>query len=1206
MKRILILLAAIATPIFAWHGHEVKNENYKAFIDKIEDVKDPSKPSTVKIVLTNLTEKPTKATVKLHKFVDDWKAVGKSAETLELPANGMAETTFEIVSGPFVFNALYPVHALVTFDNGDTLAPVRIFEVKATPAKATADTKTLPKLKTVNMLDNSSLSLVSNIANASCAWVYDKSDDITYKTPGWTGTDTISRAVFNPRNITQTLDGEKLTLPTIDIHPPYMPKGGSSYIYYSIKLPETKPIILDFYTSQRESSTTEPQSDGVTFRVWAAEEGQMLQTVFDEHRNTRYWMPGQADLSHLAGKSIILRLESHPGPENNTSVDTSFWGFPTIVAGKPTTVLEGDAPLPLETIAKSNENPVIIEGNFGLLDAWIAFKYNGKIAAFRGFDINIDDAPLVKKGSPFKFLGMKKEGNKFIHQFQSTEKTFTLTIEKKTAPGFVNAQFHFMADNAFISSIGLGRWNESIETLYYGHGYVLPNPPETYLGFQGHVLSTSHVGFQFKDIAILHAIDYPPYAMNVSPTSKTATLLSKDNCTFTIVAEDTAFNAAIQYRKLMDKKPAPAFKRLAGRFIFDIWGGTVKSIHKNMEEAIRYGLTDSLLSMHNWQRWGYDYRLPDIWPPRETFGSIEEINNLGKLLDQHDIPWGFHDNYIDFYPDADEYSFKNITFHRSGTPRKAWFYRDIQSFQFRPDKIDRFVKRNYDLMTKDVKPSHVFIDVFTSANCFDFYDHEGNYHPMIETRKCWGEAFAYIRNKFGGNAPTTSEAGHDQLIGYLDGSDCQWLPLSDKPGKSISAIKNLETWERVPWAAAVNHDKFALLGVGYSTRYQGGKSRAKHGINSDDYISMEFLSGHNPFVDAGSWGYNAVRKYWLEHDFARSIAARSIVKHEFLDNSISKQRVTWDNGAIVTVNRSANDWTVEGRTLPQYGYIARFPDGEAALLKDENGNLKEYATYKNTAFYNARNAGMASAKNTVLAEPSVTNFVDHGNGKFSYDLNWDVQKAPAYDFTTFIHFMDSKDDSSILFQDDHVETPTSQWKAGKFSISRTVTVPKKVTQNEFVLVSGLYTNEHGRQQLRGTPYKGLAINMGVIKATRKPDGSVDKLTIEPPPPSSDVAITTDNPQETFIDFGPVKTNGTFKVVKENDGFTIIVPPGIIPDFKATFKLDQLLAKATGKLEITAVPIDPEIKPDFKAEQNGKLLNMTINPTTVFSITATIK
>ena len=262
-------------------------------------------------------------------------------------------------------------------------------------------------------------------------------------------------------------------------------------------------------------------------------------------------------------------------------------------------------------------------------------------------------------------------------------------------------------------------------------------------------------------------------------------------------------------------------------------------------------------------------------------------------------------------------------------------------------------------MTKDVKPSHVFIDVFTSANCFDFYDHEGNYHPMIETRKCWGEAFAYIRNKFGGNAPTTSEAGHDQLIGYLDGSDCQWLPLSDKPGKSISAIKNLETWERVPWAAAVNHDKFALLGVGYSTRYQGGKSRAKHGINSDDYISMEFLSGHNPFVDAGSWGYNAVRKYWLEHDFARSIAARSIVKHEFLDNSISKQRVTWDNGAIVTVNRSANDWTVEGRTLPQYGYIARFPDGEAALLKDENGNLKEYATYKNTAFYNARNAGMA-------------------------------------------------------------------------------------------------------------------------------------------------------------------------------------------------------------------------------------------------------
>ena len=132
------------------------------------------------------------------------------------------------------------------------------------------------------------------------------------------------------------------------------------------------------------------------------------------------------------------------------------------------------------------------------------------------------------------------------------------------------------------------------------------------------------------------------------------------------------------------------------------------------------------------------------------------------------------------------------------------------------------------------------------------------------------------------------------------------------------------------------------------------------------------------------------------------------------------------------------------------------------------------------------------------------------------------------------------------------------------------------------------------------PYKGLAINMGVsgnenLTAQSMADHRTAAAIVK-------CAHHNRQPQETSS-ISHRQANGTFKVVKENDGYDHR-PPGII--LTGTTSAHQLLAKATGKLEITAVPIDPEIKPDFKAEQNGKLLNMTINPTTVFSITATIK
>ena len=91
---------------------------------------------------------------------------------------------------------------------------------------------------------------------------------------------------------------------------------------------------MTFYHAIRDSGPKEGRSDGVTFRVWVGDE-----QIYERHTDSHKWEPGEVDLVRFAGREILLRLESHPGPKNNTSCDSSFWGDPTIIAGTAPRVL---------------------------------------------------------------------------------------------------------------------------------------------------------------------------------------------------------------------------------------------------------------------------------------------------------------------------------------------------------------------------------------------------------------------------------------------------------------------------------------------------------------------------------------------------------------------------------------------------------------------------------------------------------------------------------------------------------------------------------------------------------------------------------------------------------------------------------------------------------------------------------------------------
>jgi hypothetical protein len=619
---------------------------------------------------------------------------------------------------------------------------------------------------------------------------------------------------------------------------------------------------------------------------------------------------------------------------------------------------------------------------------------------FDGFIVRVLGDDLSDWRSPSALLkrNEKVEGKRLIatHQLDRNGTLYTLTMLAWSEGGTLKVRWQLSTtapqdkhQPLRITDCAVRSWSEIAERIYIGHGNVIVRPQAFRLHADGHRLSTRHAGMDFANgISVVVGVDNPPDFFECQPTMHHYSIHAHMDTTFTITASaQNVWVAAKRYREVDPYKPAPTLEKLAGRFVFDLWGGWRYAwVAEQLEKTFRYGCTDALVIYHNWQRWGYDYRLPDIFPPNPQFaqshnGAIAEehqdrsqfssrdfnptlvrfgqsqqsltLNELqGKGLSPQEIvairaflrlsqvcaKWkvlfAIHDNYIDFYPDAEGYSYRHICFTPDGNPVRAWFneWRQAQSYRWRPDAFFPFMERNLKLIAEHIKPTAYFVDVFSSIGMFDWWTEDGEFHSILETQRRWGEAFNFIR-KILGNAPQTSESGCDWLIGWLDGATTNHLRVDPNapPGQWAVWRIQCEDAERIPWFDFAHHHKFALHGAGYSNRYQGGLPYEVAGIYSDDYICTEVLTGH-PAMVSEPFGPQVVRKYWLLAELGRALALAKMSSVEFADGDIHRQIVRWQLAprspsrvpaeAIVWVNRSESDWKVNNHLLPPFGFYA--------------------------------------------------------------------------------------------------------------------------------------------------------------------------------------------------------------------------------------------------------------------------------------------
>ena len=139
----------------------------------------------------------------------------------------------------------------------------------------------------------------------------------------------------------------------IDAHPPYQGISGDAFGEWTLSLPDTPRLRLEFDVGLQDGSEN---SDGVTFIV--AVQGK---EIFRRHYNEQRWEHISLDLTPYRNQRVTLRLTTTPGPVGNGAWDWAVWGEPKIVSDPPNALAKVGLFLPNEPI-KSFPNAVEHQG----------------------------------------------------------------------------------------------------------------------------------------------------------------------------------------------------------------------------------------------------------------------------------------------------------------------------------------------------------------------------------------------------------------------------------------------------------------------------------------------------------------------------------------------------------------------------------------------------------------------------------------------------------------------------------------------------------------------------------------------------------------------------------------------------------------------------------------------------------------------------
>jgi hypothetical protein len=1052
--------------------------------------------------------------------------------------------------------------------------------------------------------------------------------DVVKMPPAWSGH-------FEDRSgISYRATGRILDRAGLLLHSPWRGGGaGKVWVDYRIALPEAKPLKLSFGIAMQPDMVGPGKSDGVTFSCFL-DAGAGFAELMRYHQTEGKWRDYEFDLAPFAGRTVTIRLQTEPGPSNNPSFDYSYFGDARITAGSTEENLramvaqlvkrpayQAVADKSLVSLANDPARGIIpaslLTGTNEVKqsgDAWL-FSYQGEDCRieyrYEPTDGTLDDLTVrVDGGEPFRPAA--GGGVRFAEEATLKRKSVARdgdTVVATFAGPTCNVVWRFgIRDKAFLVSV--------ICDMPIATDVILGNTADADMRrpiavpyFNGELdylpVTGLYVGRQW---------DWTRSDASVC-AQRSASYHTKTDGTRNAVAESGYIAVSPSVHEVLPNLPhprSPYMGLLGGRIMLDVWAHHRKNSYVGDAAILRdlkdNGVDHLAIIQHVWQRYGYDVKLPDHIPANPAFGGDEGMAEYGKAANECGYVWSVHENYIDIYPDAPSYDASARVLTADGSPSKAWFNRGtgVQSYGLKCNRALGFAKQNAPEIHRRYGTTAAYLDVHTCVPPWHQLDHEADQPFAAMARgkvKYDTELFQYMRDTHEG--PLFGEGGnHMYWAGRCDGVEAQVQGKEDH-----SPFLDFDLLRIHP--QMVNH------GMGYYERwFRNGYSHVP-GRDScapfqiDKYRAQELAYGHAGFI--GNLATNNIQWIAKEHNLmhpvqrlygtAKATRIDYEVAGQFVTASVAlavnardRQRITYDSGLRVWVNWGEEPWEVEGRTLPQWGFLALGPETEVWTARTDRG-VADYASCPEFAFVDARTSfSMPYRKTGTSIEPSIRSLKWLGDRKAEITYEWRVGEEVEDDYKCFVHFLnEGATNAMIAGQADHaLPKPTSTWREGEVIVDGPHVVEFPTTYDDYEIVIGVYGGK-GRLQMKGTDREGRRYLIGVVSFADDQGQTGDladaRAKYETETEQADFDRHMNQPG-TWIDFGPLATDGSVKVNRDKDQLTVFPYPR---DRRFTVELD---ARALGLIgmptKVQALEAgNDDVLADIPFERRGDRIRFTV-------------
>lgn len=297
------------------------------------------------------------------------------------------------------------------------------------------------------------------------------------------------------------------------------------------------------------------------------------------------------------------------------------------------------------------------------------------------------------------------------------------------------------------------------------------------------------------------------------------------------------------------------------------------------------GVEKAYLHLDGWGKRGYDNLHPDIIPPCGKAGGWEGMKMLSDTCRDLGFLFAIHDQYRDYYLDAKTYNGDQSVHDISGDiPMESTWYGGEQAYLC-AFLAPMYVKRNFETLKKnDVQLKGAYLDVFSVVEldeCF-YFEHKMTRRECMEKRI---ECLEYVRSE---GILASSEETVDWAVPHME--LCHHSPYALFPTLDKGKARGIP----VPLFNLVYHD---CMVIPWTLSDRGG-----WGIPEND-------SGFLHAILNGGAGYLSIEADKCEIDrcqtvcsIQRKVAMKEMLKHEFIDGDMRRQRTTFADGTMIEVD----------------------------------------------------------------------------------------------------------------------------------------------------------------------------------------------------------------------------------------------------------------------------------------------------------------